>query len=316
MAAALPPICREMNAFTPFRSRRSLKFPPFNFDVNMRPARFEEVFCLKCRRYVGTFERCPYCGAGVPKRLSFRLLKWGGLTVAILGVLLLYADLHGPRLIVREPPTIAIGDISPAMNFAQVYLTGDATFVRYDEETKFLGMFLSDENGNEIFIRAYDSETRRLIEMEKRRIAENDPQPKFPAVGDRLKVRGNLRVRPGFRMMIMQFAEGLTIERPEATPISIENLVENAGTFREYQRFEVEGKVIDVDNRGWSVILTVYEVETKAEISVLIPKVVFLFGRSLEAGIGDTIRVSGAFSMYLDTPQLWLASWDDLEVKR
>lgn len=283
----------------------------------MRPAGpEEEIICPNCRRYVGTFERCPYCRAKVPTRLSFRLLKWGGLTVAILGILFLYVDLHGPRLVVREPPVIEISEISPAMNFAQVYIQGKATFVKYYDDTRFLGMYLTDpDNENaSIFIRSYDAETKRLIEMEKQRLAENDPQPKFPAVGDIVTARGNLRVRPGFPMMILQFAEGLTIKRPEAAPVTIENMVENADKFDEYERLEIEGKLISKKEYDWSTILAVYELSSEAETSLLIPNVLNRFGRTLEAEIGDTIRVKGAFQLYYGEPQLWLASWDDLEV--
>lgn len=276
----------------------------------------EEVICPNCGRYVGTFERCPYCRVKVLTRFSFRALKWGGLTVAILGVFFLYLDLHTLRFVVREPETVEISEITPAMNFAQVYLHDKATFVRYDEETRFLGIFLSDENGNDIFVRAYDSETRRLIEMEKRRLADGDPQPKFPATGDILRIRGNLRIRPEFKMMILQFAEGLTIERPEPIRVTIENVVENMDLFDEYQRLQVEGKIIDIENRGWAVFLTLYELETESEITVLIPKVVFEFGKPLGAEIGDEVRISGAFSVYHELPQLWLASLsgDDLRV--
>jgi hypothetical protein len=248
--------------------------------------------------------------------------------VAILGVLFLYVDLHSMRFVVREVPTVEIADITPAMNFAQVYLEGKATFVRYDEETRFLGMFLTDEN-SDIFVRAYDSETRRLIEMEKRRLAENDPQPKFPAVGDDLRVRGNLRIRPDFEMMILQFAEGLSIERPEAIRVKIENIVENKTAFEEHQRLEIEGKVVEIEDRDWAVFLTVYELETGAGILVLIPEVVFMFGESeigsaslevkmgerlLRVNVGAEVRVRGAFSVYHEQPQLWMASWDDLGV--
>lgn len=280
----------------------------------MKPSGPEaEVFCPKCRRYVGTFEKCPYCGTKVPSRLAFRALKWGGLFIAIFGVLLLYVDLHGPRLIIREPPQVEIGDISAAMNFAQVYIEGDATFVKYDNDTRFLGMFLADENGNDIFVRAYDGETRRLLEMEEKRLAEGDPNPKFPALGDIVKVRGNLRVRPEFKMQILQFAEGISIQRPVAEKITIENMVENSTTFKDYERFEIEGKIIEIYDGGWAIFVTVYELETESQTSVLIPQVLKLWDQ-LDAKAGDNVRVRGAYGTYFGNPQLWLASWDDLEV--
>ncbi len=273
-----------------------------------------EVFCPKCRRYVGTFERCPYCRSKVPTRFSYRFLKWGGLTVAVLGVIFLYVDLHGPRLVVRPVPTVGISEIGPTMNYAQVYITGKATFVKYDEETRALGMFLSDENGVELFIRAYDTETLRLLKFENKRLMENDNTPRFPGTGDIITVRGNLRIRPDFNMMIVSFAEGVTIDRPEASIVTIENMVENSTAFGIYERLQIEGKIIDIATYDWSTILTVYEISSGAEASVLIPNILTDFLRPFDASMGDMIRVRGAFGMYYGSPQLWLASWDDFEV--
>ena len=286
----------------------------------------EEVICPSCKRYVGTFERCPYCGARVPKRPSFRMLKWGGLTVAILGVLLLYADLHVSRLVVQDTPTIGISQIKPTMNFAQVYIEGKATFVKYDKDSRFLGMFVTDENENSIFVRAYDAETLKLIKMEERRLAENDPQPRFPAVGDNVRLRVQLRIRPEFYMVILQYAEGLKIMRPPASAVTVAQIVSNPDNFGEYQRLEVGWdenwpvkviKVEDVYARGqpepWATKLTLCELGSEAETAVMIPIVYTKFG-SLDAKVGDRIRVKGAFELYDESPQLWLASWDDLKV--
>ena len=281
----------------------------------MRPTgREEEVICPKCRRYVGTFERCPYCHARVPKRLGFRLLKWGGLTVAVLGILFLYVDLHSANIVVKNPQTVALVDIEPTMNMAQVYIQGEATFVKYYEDTKSLGMFVSDNAGNSIFIRAYDAETKRLIGMEKQRLAEGSSEPKFPAVGDIVTIRGQLRVRPDFKMMILQYAEGIKIGRPAATRVTIAQMVSNPENFGEYQRLEVGGKIISSTDRGWATMLTLYEVSSEAQTTLIVPKTLTYFGRELEAKVGDTIRVKGAFQLYFTEPQLWLASWDDLEV--
>ena len=274
----------------------------------------EEVICPKCRRYVGTFERCPYCHARVPKRLGFRLLKWGGLAIAVLGILFLYVDLHSANIVVKNPPTVALSDITETMNMAQVYIQGKATFVKYYEDTRFLGMFVSDDAGNSIFIRAYDAETLRLIEMEKQRLAEGSSEPKFPAVGDIVTIRGQLRVRPEFKMMILQYAEGIRIERPAATRTTIAQMVSNPENFGEYQRIEVEGKIISSTDRGWAIMLTLYDVPSEAQTTLIVPKTLTYFGRELEAKVGDTIRVKGAFQLYFTEPQLWLASWDDLEV--
>ena len=282
----------------------------------------EEVTCPKCRRYVGTFERCPYCRARVPTRLAVRVLKWGGLALAIFGVLFLYVDLHSTRIIVKETPTVKISELTPMMNYANVYITGKATFVKFYDYDNTLGMYICDlDNDNaEIYVKMYDTETKRIIEMEKQRLAENSPDPKFPAAGDILTIRGQPVVRGGateeggFTMLRIQYAEGLQIVRPSATRVTIKNMVSNPENFGSYQRLEIEGKIIDSRETSWSTILTVYEMGTEAETSLLLPSVMTKFGRTLQAKIGDTVRVSGALSEYFGAPQLYVASWDDLEV--
>jgi len=295
----------------------------------MRPAgRVEEVFCPKCKRYVGTLEKCPYCMAKVPKRLAFRLLKWGGLAVAVLGVLFLYIDVRGPHILAKNPYVISVGDTykenAVTMNFGQVIMTGKATFVKYYDDMRSLGMFLTDlDNENQdIFIRAYDVTTFTLFDMEKTRLNENSPVPKFPAVGDNVTLRGNLRVRASaaqageFRMLYIQYPEAvLNIERQtDKTPVSIAQINANPDNFKLYQRIQIEGKIISTGDLGWAIPLNLYEMSTGAEASVMVPNILNQFGRTLTAKVGDLVRVKGAIQYYYGTPQIWLASWDDLEV--
>jgi len=276
---------------------------------------------------VGTLEKCPYCGAKVPKRLSFRLLKWGGLTIAVVGILFLCVDVRGLHLLTKPPYQVNISDLyldnAPTMNMAQVIMTGKATFVKFYDDTRFLGMFLVDpENENaDVFIRAYDATTLDLIKQENERLAAGSSEPRFPAVGDIVTLRGNLRVRAsgqrtgGFRMLILMYADGLLeIDRPEATPVSIENIISNPENFEEYQRVQVEGKIVDNYDLGWAQVVVIYEMDTGAELNIMFPQVLNMFGQGLSAKIGDTVRVKGAIQYYYTTPQLWLASWDDLEV--
>ncbi|MEM2678881.1 MAG: hypothetical protein QXU01_00470 [Candidatus Hadarchaeales archaeon] len=286
----------------------------------------EEVFCPNCKRYVGTLEKCPYCGSKVPKRLSFRLLKWGGLSVAVLGVLFLCADVRGLHIIAKQPYQIAISDLfkenATLMNMGQAVLTGKATFVKFYEDTNFLGMYLVDPENSEasIFIRAYDATTKALIRLESERLAKGSPIPAFPAVGDIVTVRGSLRVRAvgdkanQFQMLIVQYPEGfLKIERPTGRKVRIHDVVHFPENFTEYERLEVTGKVISIDDLGFAKNLTLYEVETQESMNIMIPKFLERFGGAYPA-IGAKITVSGALQSYYGTPQLWVASWEDIKV--
>ncbi|MFN4133392.1 MAG: hypothetical protein ACK4GQ_03380 [Candidatus Hadarchaeales archaeon] len=293
----------------------------------MRPVgRIEEVYCPKCTRYVGTLEKCPYCRAKVPKRLSFRILKWGGLAVAVLGIMFLYVDVRTTHILVGGPYGIRVADLyldnAATLNFAQVVVTGKATFVKYYEDTKFLGMFINDlENENaSVFVRAYDATTKFLLKLENERLNAGESDPKFPALGDIVTLRGNLRVRASgeevaqFRMLIVQYPEGfIEIYRPEAIQATIEQIALHPENFPQYSRLMVTGKIIGKSDLGWAVVLTLLEPETNAELNVMLPKVLWQFG-DLQAGIGDVVNVKGAIQMYYTTPQLWVASWDDLQV--
>lgn len=286
----------------------------------------EEVFCPSCKRYVGILEKCPYCGSKVPKRLSFRLLKWGGLSIAILGILFLCADVRGLHIIAKQPYQIAISDLfkenATLMNMGQAVLTGKATFVKFYEDTNFLGMYLVDPENSEasIFIRAYDATTKALIKLENERLARGSPVPAFPSVGDIVTVRGSLRVRAvgdranQFQMLIVQYPEGfMKIERPVARKVTIYEVVHSLENFAEYERLEVSGKVISIDDLGFAKNLTIYEVETQESMNIMIPKFLEKF-RSAHPAIGAKITVSGALQSYYGTPQLWVASWDDVKV--
>jgi len=286
----------------------------------------EEVFCPSCGRYVGTLEKCPYCGSRVPKRLSFRLLKWGGLAVAVLGVLFLCADVRGLHIATRPPYEISISDLflenATLMNMGQVVLTGRATFVKFYEDTGFLGMYLTDlENSDaSVFVRAYDSTTKALIELENRRLRENRGSPAFPAVGDIVTVRGSLRVRAigdranQFQMLIVQYPEGFVrIERPEGREARIFDVVHSFENFEEYGRLKVSGKVISISDLGFAKDLELYEVGTGESLDVLIPSFLERFGRFYPQ-VGACVIAEGALQSYYGRPQLWVASWDDLEV--
>jgi hypothetical protein len=195
--------------------------------------------------------------------------------------------------------------------------------VKYYEDTRFLGMFITDlENENaDVFVRAYDATTLTLLAMENQRLAENSSTPKYPAVGDIVTLRGNLRVKASgefvgeFRMLILQFPEGvLKIVRPAATPLTIKQVVENMDNFPLYQRLQVEGKIISTSDPGWAKVFNLYDMNSGAEMSLVLPNVLNYFGTPVQLDIGDLLRAKGAIQSYYGTPQLCVASWDDLEV--
>ncbi len=79
----------------------------------------EQTHCQSCGRFVGVFDRCPYCQAVTTKRLSLRVFKLLSVLVSTVGLALL---LFYARTI--QPPLITIDSLTPLTNFAQVRIRG------------------------------------------------------------------------------------------------------------------------------------------------------------------------------------------------
>ena len=53
--------------------------------------------CPSCGRFVGPYERCPYCGADVGQRMAVRVFKYGSLVLAVVGVVSLMFNVQGRK---------------------------------------------------------------------------------------------------------------------------------------------------------------------------------------------------------------------------
>lgn len=266
----------------------------------------EEVFCRNCGRYIGSLGRCPYCRTKSPKRRSYKLLKWGGLALAVLGTLAIYAYALGFQ---GPPPQLEIEDIEPTMNFGTVQLNGVVTGVRYEADTEWLAIFLDDNTGS-IFIRVYDSETEALIKRNN-----------VPGVGQRINITGRLRNRPDFNMMILQVANGLKIKETPPLKENISAITSSPENYI-YERVQLEGKIIskekDAPYEGTASI-EIQDPTTgeslEAFISYKAPWFEEWFNDSWDQiSVGDTLRITGGIDLYYESVQLYPANPSDLEV--
>ena len=140
----------------------------------------KEVTCPSCFRFVGTYEKCPYCGAAVYKRLSVRLFRWGSLVLAFVGLGLLWMAARG-----IDAPMMNIHELEPTMSMGLVKVAGRVeNRPRLHPEWKSLYMKLDDGTG-ELAVKAY-SEVATVI-------AEQD----MPRRGDSIAVEGMIRFKSG-----------------------------------------------------------------------------------------------------------------------
>lgn len=147
----------------------------------MNRPRSEPALCDSCGRFIGPADVCPYCGMEVRKSLGLRVLRWMALTLGIGGLAALYvASLH------RENPVVAVKDMTPAMNFANVRIRGTVTRepdVRAKNGAPDYVAFTVDDGTGRIRVSANRKTARDIV-----------AQKRLPAKGDRVEAGGSLSV--------------------------------------------------------------------------------------------------------------------------
>ena len=137
-----------------------------------------EVVCPSCFRFTGTYEKCPYCGAMVFKRISVRFFRWGSLVFSFIGLLLLWMAAKG-----TEVPLIKVDMIKPSMSMGFVKVTGRITNVpELHPEWKSLYLRVKDGSG-EIVVNAYSQ------------IAETVMEKMTLHKGDEVSIKGMVRFK-------------------------------------------------------------------------------------------------------------------------
>ncbi len=103
----------------------------------------EETLCPSCGRFVGAYEKCPYCGAELKKRMS--LIMWKKISVfgTLLGLgIMWFAAIH------MNPQKVQIGEIQETYNNAQVTIQGVVISRRLDEESGSISLVIADKSGS------------------------------------------------------------------------------------------------------------------------------------------------------------------------
>ncbi len=136
--------------------------------------------CPVCQRYTGPAKMCPYCETPLPQPWLHKKLLRGTWLVAILGLclLILAARLHPPQ-------TLPIADITPTMQFAQLYFEGQITHKpRVSRNHTSASTNLDDGSGQIL----------RMVFLDEALTALLDNTEAFQA-GTHLHVSGGLRIR-------------------------------------------------------------------------------------------------------------------------
>lgn len=170
----------------------------------------EETICPSCGRFVGAYEKCPYCAATLHKRMS--LLIWKRIAVGgtILGLLIMWFAATK-----MDPTRVQIGEIQETYNNAQVTLRGTVVDRRLDPGQKSISITIADETGA-IGARSF-SALPRFRELGN-----------VPEVGDLIETVGTIQISAVYGTSLnLDLPERLKIlETPEPTRTDISRLRE------------------------------------------------------------------------------------------
>jgi hypothetical protein len=170
-----------------------------------------ETTCSACGRFIGSWERCPFCRHFNPKRPIVRALKYSTPFLAVLGIvgLAFLGKSYGT-------PAVKIGSLGRKSNFAQVRIEGrvsaDIRFYSADAQGRPSSLeFEVDDGTGLIRVRCYEDAYEEMLAAAK-----------IPAFGDQASLIGNYQYKAKRQFVILSSPEDLRINRemPErATPI-------------------------------------------------------------------------------------------------
>lgn len=229
-----------------------------------------------------------------------RLFRYVALVVGTVGLGLLYLTaLH------REIPSVKIGEIKPAMNFAVVHVVGDvsgeARVFKEGEQVQSL-RFTVDDGSGEILVQAYKSQAQALVDKYG-----------LPRAGDRVEVTGSLSVSADDDVaMRLQVPERLVLTRARTNPMALKDV--NDGMIG--KNIVVEGTIAKAiapkpgSKAPWTIVVTdsggQQEITFWQDIYDEIREKILL-------APGAPIRARVAVRSYKDKLQLALSQGMDLE---
>lgn len=257
--------------------------------------------CPSCRRFVGAYDRCPYCGTGITKRIPLRTIRITALVIAVAGMVCLHI-----MAMYRDIPAKPIGDITPAMNFGYVSVKGQVNqplrFYRDGDTISGVGFGIEDATG-QLRVRAYRNVAEKLYEdnLVLRR-------------GDIIKVAGTLRVVEGDNIsMLLQVPAHLEVlETSDALTVSLDELaaVEDGRSVR--LSAAISRIMVPATERApYRIAL---KDDTGTGSLVVWPNQFDEIKDREQLMEGTLVKIRAAKSSYRNTPQLQIESPQDLVV--
>ncbi|MBF0499786.1 MAG: hypothetical protein HQM09_06620 [Candidatus Riflebacteria bacterium] len=262
----------------------------------------EETHCPSCGRFVGIYERCPYCQALTRKRLSIRVFKVIAVLTSTVGLALL---LFFAQTI--KTPEVKIDQLGPLSNFAHVRVIGTVErSYGVHPQWKSLAFTLAqtDSKGEARTIRV-SAYAKVATDIEK--------QKKVPLDGDEISVEGQVRFQKDSPSLLINAPEHLSIIKRAEEETVEQTSLEPAQVSKEHlgKMVTVKGGVADVAGfpRGMLVRLE----DGGQGLAVWLPsKLADDMNLSIQAG--DIVEAKGKVKPYKDSLEIEVTSQTGFKV--
>ncbi|MBN1888427.1 MAG: exodeoxyribonuclease VII large subunit [Thermoflexales bacterium] len=250
--------------------------------------------CPSCGRHTGPYEACPYCGARLVPRISLRVFRYGSLLVALAGLAVLWFFSHR-----SAAPTVKIGQAQATMNFAYVRVVGHVTrSPSYDPASAYLSFWIEDDSG-QMLVSSYRGTTQELVQAGR-----------VPDVGDEISLEGTLRIRDESPSLTLASAETLRVLHPQPAEREIGDIT----TSDALAAVTVRGQVrqIETPYEGLTLI-TLRDSSGAIDVAVSRSTAALMDAEGVpELTPGDSVELSGAVTLYENTPQITLTTYGHL----
>jgi DNA/RNA endonuclease YhcR with UshA esterase domain len=268
---------------------------------NIQSPEGKGTVCPSCHRFVGVYDRCPYCGTGITKRIPLRTIRIAALVIAGAGMICLHI-----MAMYRDIPAKPIGEITPAMNFGYVSVKGRVNqplrFYRDGDTISGVGFGVEDATG-QLRVRAYRKVAETLYEngLVLRR-------------GDTVKVAGTLRVVEGDNIsMLLQVPAHLEVlETSDAQTVSLDELAEVEDD--RSVRFSAAVSRIMFPNSERAPYRIALKDDTGTGSLVIWPNQFEEIKDRDQLMEGTLVKIRAAKSSYRNIPQLQIESPQDLVI--
>jgi len=255
-----------------------------------------EVLCPGCGKFVGAYEKCPYCGTEMKKRISIIFFKRAALVLAFGGLALLWFT--ATRM---APPLIEIGLVdekdprSARYNNAVVEVRGTVESVRTTGRDG-ISFEVADGTGS-IKAQAF----RGRSEMKK--------SGNIPRVGDRVSVIGSVQLTDKFGTSLMiNIPEKVKVTRAKTEKLPIEKI-----TLDEKGKLvEVTGEIVVARKAGEDIFLTIGDTTGVIEVPLFARNIKWVRDKERFSTVGNEITVIGAVGEYRGKPQINVRDVDEI----